>query len=619
MQGRLDRFLLSTEQSTQVVVRPEMSTPKHRMGCPSTTQEFYNGAWYPLKGYLTQGNTESVMDSEKVTTCGISEPDSLPAGKYYAIIVQTLDSGEFNYSVEYCCSTKGDADTPVTFPAWDGPFYLLPSDRKCQKVEGMDVRRQFLLFRASVLSGFVESSPVNFTNVRTNANKSTITFDVCKYQPSSHVANAPGSEKSKLEIGSLLKMALDMDAQLAIYDRLIHPDKMETLGQIGKGAFGTVYQGRYRPDNNPLHAQYVAIKNIKESCTYPEIKAFMEEAIVMAGFRHANVLTMIGVCVHPITHIPTLILPFMEHGDLQKYLRKFRYEDDLKNMTPELHQLLSFCLHIARGMTYLSDMKFVHRDLAARNCMLDSNMVVRVADFGLTRDIYSDSYYRQDKNKLLPIKWMALESLRDRVFNFQTDVWSFGVTVWEIFTLGKVPYPELENIQVLPELERGQRLPKPDTCPVAVHDMVLKCWLENPKERPSFVDIVKSIEANLGEMSEYLDLDKGSENTTGVTDGIVSSHQELAEISNLTARAKMGYDDYREPRLDFKLFHTPKFNTRLSHITIQRDSPGAICGDIGGDSMRVLYYFALPVSLIVVAYQWTNMEDGYKQDAIGLD
>ncbi|XP_064618280.1 tyrosine-protein kinase receptor UFO-like [Liolophura sinensis] len=476
----------------------------------------------------------------------------------------------------YCCMGDGQIDNEIELPT-EHPFYLLLYGWKCQQVKGMDVKKQRLEYRAGGLAKHVQSSPNDLLGVTTNANKTAVTFVVCRYQRklpcgdnymtiilvstigvlglaitlvacicrkhrvvhrTHRVLETEGSKlisissalpKSKenveLEIGSMLKMVLDAESQMTIYEFLIHPDKIETLEEIGK-----------------------------ENCAYPEISAFMEEAIVMAGFRHANVLTMIGVCVHPTTHIPTLVLPFMEHGDLQKYLRSFRYEDDLKDKAPELNQLLSFCLHIARGMTYLSDMKFVHRDLAARNCMLDSNMVVKVADFGLTRDVYSNSYYRQDKNKLLPVKWMAIESLRDRVFSICTDVWSYGVTVWEIFTLGKVPYPELENAQVLPELEKGQRLSKPDTCPDAVYDLVLKCWLENPKERPTFVDIAKTIEDVLAGISEYLDLDKAPARTVDISSGVICSPQDLADLEKKGTPTKMNYVDYREASFRAKGF-----------------------------------------------------------------
>ncbi|XP_064616712.1 tyrosine-protein kinase receptor UFO-like isoform X2 [Liolophura sinensis] len=352
-------------------------------------------------------------------------------------------------------------------------------------------------------------------------------------------------------------MILDSETQLTIYNLLIHPDKLEIGDKIGKGAFGTVYYGRYKPDDNPLHAKEVAVKTLKENCGYSDINGFMNEALVMSDFNHPNVLGLTGVCIQEDTDIPIIVLPYMEHGDLKTYLRHFRYDQDEADKAPDFPQLLGFCLHIARGMNYLAQMKFVHRDLAARNCMLDGNMVAKVADFGLTRDIYCSSYYRQDRNKLLPIKWMALESLQDRVFTTYSDIWSFAVTVWEILTLGKVPYPDLENYQILGYLENGDRLTKPDVCTDGLYQLMMNCWDENPKSRPPFLDIAKQLEDTLTGLCGYLDLgeDVTSSHVTATsrsaaramysnvsTDGQSYSSAELM----LPRNPRSVYGDYRE-------------------------------------------------------------------------
>jgi serine/threonine protein kinase len=138
-------------------------------------------------------------------------------------------------------------------------------------------------------------------------------------------------------------------------------------------------------------------------------------------------------------------------------------------------------------MEYLSDQRYVHRDLAARNCLLDSNLCVKIADFGLSRDIYEKDYYT-DKNmkRRLPIKWMSPESLEARIFNTKTDVWSYGVLVWELITRGMTPYPHVDNVYILYHLKQGYRLTKPQYCPESIYTILLKCWSLNPRSRPSF-------------------------------------------------------------------------------------------------------------------------------------
>jgi proto-oncogene tyrosine-protein kinase Met len=154
-------------------------------------------------------------------------------------------------------------------------------------------------------------------------------------------------------------------------------------------------------------------------------------------------------------------------------------------------------------MEYLSKQRFVHRDLAARNCLLDLNLCVKIADFGLSRDIYEKNYYRIG-NKIcrLPIRWMSPESLETQIFNTKTDVWSFGVLIWELFTLGKTPFSKVDNRYILLHLKQGHRLNKPPSCPDVVYSILLKCWAKNPKSRPSFTKLVEQLEHVLAYFTE---------------------------------------------------------------------------------------------------------------------
>ena len=145
-------------------------------------------------------------------------------------------------------------------------------------------------------------------------------------------------------------------------------------------------------------------------------------------------------------------------------------------------------------MEYLSSLKFVHRDLAARNCMLDDDSTVKVADFGLSRDVYEREYYSSDNKKTkLPVKWMSPESLEKGTYNTKTDVWSYGVLVWELLTRGVTPYPDVDNWDILNYLKRGRRMPCPSHCPPEIYLVLLKCWSENPKDRPTFGELVHEI------------------------------------------------------------------------------------------------------------------------------
>ncbi len=146
-------------------------------------------------------------------------------------------------------------------------------------------------------------------------------------------------------------------------------------------------------------------------------------------------------------------------------------------------------------MDYLSSQKFVHRDLAARNCMLDSDLCVKVADFGLSRDIYERDYYSSDNKKCkLPVKWMSPESLEKGTYNTKTDVWSYGVLVWELMTRGVTPYPDVDNWEILNFLKQGRRMPRPSYCPELLYSILLKCWSEDPKSRPNFTELCDEVQ-----------------------------------------------------------------------------------------------------------------------------
>jgi proto-oncogene tyrosine-protein kinase Met len=154
-------------------------------------------------------------------------------------------------------------------------------------------------------------------------------------------------------------------------------------------------------------------------------------------------------------------------------------------------------------MDYLSQQKYVHRDLAARNCLLDANISVKIADFGLSRDIYEKNYYRiGTKVCKLPIKWMSPESIEKHIFNTKTDVWSYGVLVWELFTRGITPYLQINNDFLFRHLKQGNRLPKPKYCPKVIYAILLKCWSQNPKSRPSFAILSQRIEHIINNLVE---------------------------------------------------------------------------------------------------------------------
>nr|BAA81717.3 protein tyrosine kinase [Ephydatia fluviatilis] len=265
---------------------------------------------------------------------------------------------------------------------------------------------------------------------------------------------------------------------------------------FGEGSFSKVYRGTLHQMGTGTTE--VAVKAMKSIESDAEMKSFFTECSVMQTLKHPNVLGILGMCFDSPDSIPLMVLPFMVNGNLKDYLKKHRGPHLQLETYPEnlsLQMLKRICVDITRGMSYLADRRFVHRDLAARNCLLDSALAVKVGDFGLTRDIYLTNYYRAPTETKLPVKWMPPEMLQDGVSDEKTDVWSFGVTCWEVFSFGSTPYPGVDNHLMLQHLMSGLRLQKPLLCPDEIYTLMARCWSSNPEDRPTFNELFKEFSA----------------------------------------------------------------------------------------------------------------------------
>ncbi|KAL0803348.1 hypothetical protein ABMA28_017411 [Loxostege sticticalis] len=288
------------------------------------------------------------------------------------------------------------------------------------------------------------------------------------------------------------------------------------LGKVlGEGEFGKVVKAECVGVLKPGVRSVVAVKMLKEGHTDAEMMALVSEMEMMKMIgKHVNIINLLGCCTQdgPLY----VIVEYAPNGNLREFLRNHRpgnrYESDTEPLkekkTLTQKDLVSFSYQVARGMEYLASRRCIHRDLAARNVLVSDECVLKIADFGLAKDVHSNDYYRKKTEGRLPVRWMAPESLYHKVFTTQTDVWSFGVLLWEIMTLGGTPYPTVPGQYMYQHLSAGHRMEKPPCCSLEIYMLMRECWSFSPGDRPSFAELVEDLDKILTVTAnqEYLDL-----------------------------------------------------------------------------------------------------------------
>ncbi|XP_046955515.1 muscle, skeletal receptor tyrosine-protein kinase isoform X4 [Lynx rufus] len=280
-------------------------------------------------------------------------------------------------------------------------------------------------------------------------------------------------------------------------------NNIEYVRDIGEGAFGRVFQAR-APGLLPYEPfTMVAVKMLKEEASADMQADFQREAALMAEFDNPNIVKLLGVCA--VGKPMCLLFEYMAYGDLNEFLRSMSphpvcslSHSDLSGRAqaaspapPPLSCAEQLCIarQVAAGMAYLSERKFVHRDLATRNCLVGENMVVKIADFGLSRNIYSADYYKANENDAIPIRWMPPESIFYNRYTTESDVWAYGVVLWEIFSYGLQPYYGMAHEEVIYYVRDGHILSRPEDCPLELYNLMRLCWSKLPADRPSFPSI----------------------------------------------------------------------------------------------------------------------------------
>lgn len=269
-------------------------------------------------------------------------------------------------------------------------------------------------------------------------------------------------------------------------------ERIKLLDAVGEGAFGQVFKGELHcPETDT--SQNIAVKVLKDGVSNEAREDFEREVEIMSAFDHDNILELLGIVTDTTRDTPYMVFEYMLHGDLAELLRKT--DPSIRGTEPTFPlrkvDLIFITTQISNGMKYLTSQHFVHRDLATRNCLVGEGLVVKISDFGMARDIYTCDYYRIGGSRMLPVRWMSPEAVKWGRFTTESDIWAYGVVLWEIFNYGRQPYYGHSNEEVIRFLDEGILLQRPGECPSTVYHVMLQCWKLDPKERLPFHRIHK--------------------------------------------------------------------------------------------------------------------------------
>ncbi|KAF7647147.1 hypothetical protein LDENG_00176900 [Lucifuga dentata] len=342
--------------------------------------------------------------------------------------------------------------------------------------------------------------------------------------------------------------------------RILKEPEFKKIKVLGSGAFGTVYKGLWVPEGEDVKIP-VAIKVLREATSPKANKEILDEAYVMASVDHPHVCRLLGICLTSTVQLVTQLMPY---GCLLDYVKENK--DNIGSQ-----YLLNWCVQIAKGMNYLEERHLVHRDLAARNVLVKTPQHVKITDFGLAKLLNADEKeYHADGGKV-PIKWMALESILNRTYTHQSDVWSYGVTVWELMTFGTKPYDGIPASEIAGVLEKGERLPQPPICTIDVYMIMVKCWMIDADSRPHFRELMAEFTKMARDPSRYLVI-QGDDRMHLPSPTDTKFYHSL--ISGEDMENAVDADEYLVPQHGF--FSSPSTSrTPLIHSTSLNSSIGA--------------------------------------------
>ena len=376
--------------------------------------------------------------------------------------------------------------------------------------------------RSDSLSFQAANQPMNITHPTSSDGGHTVQPTALPPSPEENNVVSPPALTDDDDQDSVKEKEVECDPSVhaPIYADLIIPpkdlqqpvevtnDNITEIRELGNGYFGKVMlaatQGLSlkdmqlsKTDDNRDASILVAVKKLIDHPSKTQRESFIKEAKFMSSLNHQNVVRLIGVCYDEPAF---MMMEYMEEGDLNEFLQQYSeiVETPSNNTQISTFTMVYMASQIASAMKYLASLNFIHRDIASRNCLVGKNFSVKLADFGMSRNLYESHYYRIQGKTSVPVRWMASECFYG-LFTEKSDVWAFGVTMWELFILAKKnPYPNLSNEELINDVAKGahrQLLPRPSVCPIPVYNIMRRCWTIDPKERANFEEVEEMLQS----------------------------------------------------------------------------------------------------------------------------
>ncbi|XP_069474158.1 tyrosine-protein kinase RYK isoform X2 [Ambystoma mexicanum] len=289
-----------------------------------------------------------------------------------------------------------------------------------------------------------------------------------------------------------LKSVTLMEAKVKVKDIAISRERVTLQDVLQEGTFGRIFHGVLVDEKDPSKEKRVFVKTVKDQASEAQVTMMLTESCKLRGLHHRNLLPISHVCIEEAEK-PMVLLPYLNWGNLKLFLRQCKLVEANNPQAISQQDLVHMAIQIACGMSYLARREVIHKDLAARNCVIDETLQVKITDNALSRDLFPMDYHCLGDNENRPVRWMALESLVNNEFSSASDVWAFGVTLWELMTLGQTPYVDIDPFEMAAYLKDGYRIAQPINCPDELFAVMACCWALDAEERPKFQQLVQCL------------------------------------------------------------------------------------------------------------------------------